>query len=203
MNNIKENLNEIVKVFGHKKKNKFFLYLKKISKQNNQVCNKEVKTGEGGWKCVDCELDSLSLICNNCFNKSKDIHKGHKILFNPKSHGYCDCGDPNVISKEGFCPEHKGPFSNKKDLFDFIKSSVDEKLLNKIDPILNKICILFIEKIHFLINKHFKNVKEKNDFENELFSMLDELINFITSLFKSNLGIILFCYFKIYRKFYF
>ena len=192
MKNIKEYLNETAKVFGHKNNNKFFKYLKNISKPNKQVCNKEVKTGEGGWKCVDCELDSLSLICYNCFNKSKDIHKGHKILFNPKSHGYCDCGDPNVINKDGFCPEHKGPFSNKKDLLDYIKSSIDEKILNEIDSILNNIFILFIEKINFLINKHFKKDKEKNDIENELFNMIDEFINFITNLYKSNLGLFYF-----------
>ena len=41
------------------------------------------------------------------------------------NNGYCDCGDPNVIIQEGFCPDHKGPFTNKEDLMNFIKSSFD------------------------------------------------------------------------------
>ena len=65
-----------------------FSYLKQISKPNSRVCNKEVSKGEGGWKCLDCELDTLAIFCTSCFNKAKEIHKGHKILFNPKKKSF-------------------------------------------------------------------------------------------------------------------
>ena len=94
---LKGHLNEISKVFGHKNNASFFKYLKKISKPSNQVCNKRVEKGEGGWKCLDCELDNQSIICNYCYNKSKEKHKGHKIFFDPEFYGFCDCGDPNTI----------------------------------------------------------------------------------------------------------
>ena len=123
------------------------MYLKSISKPNNTVCNKRIPEGEGGWKCLDCEVDSLSLICNDCFSKMKDKHKGHKISFNPANNGYCDCGDPNVILKEGFCPDHQGPFTNKNDLMNFIKDCLNETILNEINCKLNNIFNLFIEKI--------------------------------------------------------
>ena len=160
MEKLMQNINEIAKVFGYEYNDSFFSYLKSISKPNKQVCNKEVQIGEGGWKCIDCELDSLSLLCNDCFNKSKERHKGHKYLFNPNSGGYCDCGDPNVLIKEGFCPDHKGPFTNSKDLMDFIKISFDEKLQDDINPLLNNIFLLFIEKIDNLFNKQFENEKK-------------------------------------------
>ena len=128
MENVKIILNEISKEFGYEYNQSFFSYLKTISKPNTQICNKQISQGEGGWKCIDCELDSSSFLCNICFQKSKEKHKDHNILFNPNNYGFCDCGDPNVYIKEAFCPDHKGPFSNKKDLMNFIKSSIDEKI---------------------------------------------------------------------------
>ena len=112
MEQINEYLNDIAKEFGYEFNDLFFSYLKSISKPNNQVCNKRIPQGEGGWKCLDCEIDSQSIICNYCFSKSKEKHKNHKIRFGPRNYGYCDCGDPNAILPEGFCPEHQGPFKN-------------------------------------------------------------------------------------------
>ena len=73
MKKLKQYLDDIAAVFGYKYNEEFFSYLKDISKPNNQVCNKEVSRGEGGWKCLDCELDPLSLICNDCITKCGDI----------------------------------------------------------------------------------------------------------------------------------
>ena len=201
MEKVKEYLNKISKEFGYEYNQSFFTYLKKISKPNQQICNKQVPQGEGGWKCLDCELDSLSLICNNCFKKSKEIHKGHKILFNPNSHGFCDCGDPNVLNKESCCPDHKGPFSNKNDLMNFIKSSIDEKILNNINSLLNPIFLLLIEKIDVLLNKKYQNDEEKKKIEDELFPMIDELIFFVSILYKNNLSLFYFVTLKFTENF--
>ena len=106
MEKLKQNLNEIAKLFGYEYNDSFFLYLKSIAKPNNQVCNRHIHEGEGGWKCFDCELDQTSLICKDCFNKMKEFHKYHKTKFQPNISGYCDCGDSNVIIKNSFCPDH-------------------------------------------------------------------------------------------------
>ena len=201
MVNVKIILNEISKEFGYEYNQSFFSYLKTISKPNTQICNKQISKGEGGWKCIDCELDGLSLLCNNCFQQSKEQHKGHNILFNPSGCGFCDCGDPNVYIKEAFCPEHKGPFSNKNDLMNFIKSSIDEKILNNINSLLNQIFLLLIEKINIVLNKKYNNDEEKNNIENELFNMFDELIFFIAILYKNNLSLFYFVTLKFTENF--
>ena len=123
-------LNQIAEVFEYKYNELFFSYLKSISKPNNRLCGKEIKKGEGGFRCVDCSLLTNTVICNDCFNKTKDKHKGHNFIFKPYSNGFCDCGDPDCIIKESFCPDHQGPFTNEKDIRDYIKTCIDEKLLN-------------------------------------------------------------------------
>ena len=192
MEKLKQYLIKIAQVFEYKNDDQsFFSFLKTISKPSKQVCNKEVKIGEGGWKCYDCEIDTQSLICNYCFSKSKTIHKGHKVIFSPDSYGFCDCGDPNCISKKGFCPEHQGPFTNKKDLLKFIQSSINKKQLNEINILLDKIFLLFIEKINILYNKESNNKVIKR-FEVELFNMVDKLVSFISNLNKNNLELFYF-----------
>ena len=198
---LKGYLNEISKVFGHGNNSAFFKYLKKISKPSNQVCNKRVAKGEGGWKCLDCEIDSLSLICNSCFMNSRNFHKNHKIIFNKNIFGYCDCGDPNVINKEGFCPDHQGSFSNKKGLMNYIKSSFDEFSLNNINNILNNIFNFFTEKMNIIFNEKYKDEEEKNSIEDEILNMLDEFIIFITNLYKSNLSLFYFVTLKFAENF--
>ena len=117
---LQQNLNEIANVFEYKYDELFFYYLKLISKQNIYFCNKTIKKGEGGWKCLDCIIDSNSLMCNNCYNKSKEKHKGHRIKFYPEQHGFCDCGNHNFIIQESFCPDHQGAFTNKEEMINFI-----------------------------------------------------------------------------------
>ena len=207
MEKLKQNLEEIAKTFGYDYNDSFFSYLKSISKENKQVCNRHVAKGEGGWKCIDCELDTLILICNDCFNKSKEFHKGHRIIFNPNSSGYCDCGDPNVLIKEGFCPDHRGTIDNQKDLIKFIKESIDENILNKLNPLLDDIFLLLIEKIGILSKAQIdenemeeekeneeekEKEKEKEIIKKELFSMIGELISFCSNLYKNNLGLFYF-----------
>ena len=192
MEKLLQYLNQISKVFGFEYNNdSFFLYLKSISKPNNKVCNKIIPQGEGGWKCFDCEIDSLSLICNDCFSKMKDRHKGHKISFDPGNYGYCDCGDPNVIIPEGFCPHHQGPFKNKKDLINFINDCLDEKILNKINPLINNIFNLFIENISVLTNINDSDMKEeeRNNYLDNLYKMIDEIEKFCTNLYHNNLSL--------------
>ena len=169
---------KISQIFGYNKyDDSFFDYLKSISIPNTTKCGKEIKEGEGGWKCQDCEFSTLSVYCKECFIKEK--HIGHKIFYNSTANGFCDCGDKSILKKEGFCDKHKGDYDNMNDLMKFIKKNIPEKFISLINFILNKICLLFIDKIKF-VNKKI---------DDELFKMIDSLELFCNKLYKSNFGL--------------
>ena len=202
MEKLHANLSELASLFGYKYDESFFEFLKSISVPNTTICGKQIKLGDGGWKCRDCELDSYSIYCNDCFIKEKHIN--HEILFNPLSIGFCDCGVNSVLKPEGFCDKHKGDYDNIKDLMDFIKSSINEKLLDGINDIFNKIILLFIDKIKQLEDE--KNIKEEEKEENEkkdeeLYQMIDNLENFGDKLYKSNLSLFYFFTLKFTENF--
>ena len=163
MDEFQNHLSELASLFGYKYDDLFFEYLKSISIPNTTTCGKEIKEGDGGWKCLDCELGNYSIYCNECFIKEK--HKDHKTYFSPDSIGFCDCGSNLDLKPEGFCDKHKGDYDNIKDLMDFIKSSINEKLLDNINNIFNKIILLLIDKIKQLEDE--KNIKEEEKEEKE------------------------------------
>ena len=145
-------------------------------------------------------MDSLAIYCTTCFSKGRERHKGHKIQFEPTSRGYCDCGDPTVFVKEGFCPEHKGPFTSLKEIKNFIKTNIDEKLLNDINNILNEIFLLLIERINIIFNEKIEEEK-KEPTKNELFNMIDEFVHFISLLYDNNNGLFNFVTLKFTENF--
>ena len=118
MEKLETYLSELASLFGQKYDNIFFEYLKSISVPNTTTCGKQINLGDGGWKCKNCELDTYSIYCNDCFIKEK--HIGHEIFFNPGACGFCDCGVPIVLKPEGFCDKHKGDYDNMEDLINFI-----------------------------------------------------------------------------------
>ena len=170
MDDFNKILNDIYKLFGYEYKappllgnkyiysnednSSFFEYLKSISKPNNQICNKFIDKGKDRWKCFDCEIDSNSLICSDCMY----IHKEHKQIFiqNNDDYGFCNCCDSNMIKEKGFCSYHKGILNDEKKLMDYIKSSISIEL-TILNPILNKIFLLFINNISLLYNFSFLN----------------------------------------------
>ena len=153
---------ELASLFGYKYDDSFFEYLKSISTPNNTICGKRIIKDEGCWECKNCQITTNSIYCNGCFVKEK--HEGHEIYFYPSDTGVCDCGDATALKREGFCDKHKGDYDNIKDLMNYIKSSIDEKLLNNINEIFNKIFLLFIELIQNLYDNRY-----------EIFDMLDNL----------------------------
>jgi len=184
---IKSYINQISKAFGYEYNESFFSYLKSISPPNHQACAKEIKLGEGGFTCEDCSLMTNVIICTECFNKTKDKHKNHNVIFKPECNGFCDCGEPTAIIKESFCPDHKGPFTTEKEIMNFINSSIGENNTNIIDPIINNIFIEITKKIDEFYNKNLEDENKKN-VSNELFQMLDELLLFVSKLYESNLA---------------
>ena len=117
-------------------------YLESIALPHNCKCS-EIIDSLPGWKCLDCsELNSI--YCSNCYIKSKNLHKGHKIHYLPKSEkttGRCDCGDPNNLKV--FCPEHKGSFKEMKEIDEFIERSFQADILSKLNSFFDGLFLKF------------------------------------------------------------
>ena len=123
------------------------IYLKSIALPHNCKCS-EIIDSVPGWKCLDCS-ESDSIYCSNCYIKSKNLHKGHKVHYLPKTEkttGRCDCGDQENLRV--FCPEHKGPFKDIKEIDEFITKSFPENILSKLKEFLED---LFLEFSKYLI----------------------------------------------------
>ena len=109
---LKTQFNLFSNIFSYKKyDDKFLAFLKEIEKPSNNMCTKIFSIDEKAIRCEECgKLDS-SIICLDCYEKSKEFHKSHKILYETDAEGgCCDCGNPEVWDKNSFCPSHKGTF---------------------------------------------------------------------------------------------
>lgn len=52
------------------------------------------------YRCRDCGISPCMSICADCFHAGN--HEGHDFnMFKSQAGGACDCGDENVMSKEG------------------------------------------------------------------------------------------------------
>ena len=183
---------ELASLFGYEYDDSFFDYLKSISIPNVTTCGKEIKVGDGGWSCEECSLKVNTIYCNDCF--IKENHLNHKIYYDPNPDGFCDCGDNSMLKPEGFCDKHKGEYNNINDLMDYIKSSINEKLLDNINNIFNKIFNLFIDKIKFLYENNNNDEDEEEEAnDDEIYKMFEDLEIFIKKLYENNLS--LFYYF--------
>ena len=181
-------------------------YLEKISIPNKCVCASAINDIPG-WRCVDCSKSENTLYCNDCYIKSKDLHKGHKVYYWENSTGMCDCGDPSALNK--YCHEHSGPFREQKDIDDYIEKSfgkkVVENLKNFFDDfflnfskylILTEKCELFMYE--FFLEKYGKKLNEDLAKEKEdiLFIRLNfgrvfkNFIYFLRLITKNNLGMV-------------
>ena len=92
-------------------------HLKKISIPNNCVCAGIIDTIPG-WRCIDCSKYENAIYCNDCYLKSKDLHKGHEVYYSLGSKGMCDCGNPDSLNI--YCHAHSGPFVEQKQIDDYI-----------------------------------------------------------------------------------
>ena len=89
------------------------------------------------------------------------------------------------------------------DLMNFIKSSINEKLLNNINDIFNNIFSLFIVKIYSLFNKMNKYMEEEeeDEIEDEIYKMIDSLEIFGEKLYQNNLSLFYFFTLKFTENF--
>ena len=133
------------------------------------ICSKKM-IDVGGWRCADCVLNDNTIFCQDCWSQMKDKHKNHNIVYIGRVSGTCDCGDHNSISKEYFCPKHKGIFRNDIEIQNYIKSSLGEK----VPPLItSKSQAMFEDMAIFFV----KSINEKKTGTKEFFKIVNEFVN--------------------------
>ena len=179
--NLQKKINSFSMIFSYTKYNDEFLkYLKEIEKPSNNICVKIFKKGEKAIRCEECAFHNTSIICLECYEKTKDYHKTHNIIFETDVEGgCCDCGNPEVWKKESFCPEHKGSFLKEEEINNFIRNNFNKIIIEKI----TKWCD---ETLSFLA-KYFLEM-EKNDKinSNNLKEVFEVFLNFLSGIFTCN-----------------
>ena len=181
-------------------------YLEKIALPNKCVCA-AVIDNIPGWRCIECSTYENSIYCNDCYKKSKHLHKNHKVFYLYSSSGMCDCGDPNSLTT--FCTEHIGPYSNQKKIDEYISIIFQKEELFKLNNFFNNLFFTFskyfilTEKCEYFIrdsfNKKFNNnldinlKKEKEDIiflKSNFCIVFQNLLHFLRLISKNNLSMI-------------
>ena len=132
------------------------------------------------------------------------MHKGHKIHFLPKTEittGRCDCGDPNNLKT--FCPEHKEPFKDIKEIDEFIEKSFTSKILANLNIFFeefftnfSKFLILTEQCTFFRWDRLFfdiQNLEEKKDIgilEKNFCAVFQNFLTFLYEISKKNMGML-------------
>ena len=72
-------------IFNHSNilKPEFYQTLKACEFPTNQICGKDM-TEKGAFRCEECGISENSIICSECYEKSKKKHQNHKISFSSK-----------------------------------------------------------------------------------------------------------------------
>jgi len=181
-------------------------YLEKIAIPNKCVCA-AVIDNIPGWKCNECSKYENSIYCNDCYKKSKNLHKNHRVVYLYSSNGWCDCGDPESLNK--FCPEHIGPYLNQNKIDEYIaktfKKNVLENLNNFFKNLFSAFSKYFIltEKCEYFSNElleiKFNNtsdidsINEKNDIlflKSNFCIVFQNLLHFLRLISKNNLSML-------------
>ena len=184
-------------------------HLEKISVPNKCICAGIINEIPG-WQCIDCSKYENTIYCHNCFIKSRDLHKNHKVLYSYNSGGMCDCGDPDSLYQ--YCSEHSGPFTDQKQIDEYIQQSFSEKVLYNLKAffdeffikfskyfILTAKCDLFMEDIY---NEYFNDenpeMKDKLEVEKSDVDLVksnfciifQNFIYFLRLITKKNIGML-------------
>jgi hypothetical protein len=181
-------------------------YLEKISIPNKCVCA-GVIDNIPGWRCNDCSKYENVLYCNDCYKKSKDLHKGHKIFFLIDSNGMCDCGDPDSLYT--FCPDHSGPHSNQKQIDEYISKSFEKDVLDNLKTFFGEFFskmskyLIVTEKCKYFYNNslddkiNLDNInlsdeikKDINLLKSNFCVIFNKFIKFLKSITEKNLGML-------------
>ena len=188
---LNESIKEFHKIFNinFNNFNDALNYLEINAIPNNCVCAGVIEIIPG-WKCVECSRYENSIYCNNCYIKSKHLHKGHTIHYLPNSGGMCDCGDPDALTT--FCPEHSGPHTNQNDINEYISKSFPKNILTNLIKFFNiffqkfsKYLMLLEQFDYFYQDKFEEHFGNNNQNDKNLIIEKEDII-----LLKNNFGII-------------
>ena len=128
----------------------------------------------GGWRCLDCIKYENTVFCQNCWSQMKNQHKDHRIVFLTSVSGTCDCGDPNTIDKQYFCPKHKGPMTSDIEIEGYKKSCLGDKIVSDLKNI-NK--IMFKDMANYVI----RAIQDKKTNEKMFPEVIAGFIDFIST----------------------
>ena len=179
-------------------------YLEKIAIPNKCVCAGVIDSIPG-WRCVDCSKYENAIYCNDCYIKSKDLHKNHKVVFLYSSSGMCDCGDPDSLYT--FCPEHSGPYVDQEQIDNYISKTFEKGILEKLKEffddfflrfskflILTEKCDYFCPELFdekFKDNLNLSNEREDISLLKDNFCIVfQNLLHFIRLISEKNLGML-------------
>jgi len=154
-------------------------YLEKISIPNKSVCAGIIETIPG-FHCIDCSKYKNTAYCSDCFLKSKNIHKNHKVEFLYRDAGMCDCGDPDSLNT--FCSEHSGPLNDKKEIEEYIVKTFGEKILENLKKFFDEFFfefskyLILTEKCDLFMDVIFKEIF-RSDSKNELYDEIEDIFS--------------------------
>ena len=176
-------------------------YLKSISIPNKCVCA-GIIDNIPGWRCVECSIYENSIYCSKCFIKSKELHKNHKVEFLNSSGGMCDCGDPDALYT--YCSEHCGPYTEQKQIDEYINKVIPENILKNIKVFLDDLFYQFTKYLILtekwkLFYDYLLNSKDKKgeddiavtiDLKNYFSVIFKNFINFLRKITENNLAML-------------
>ena len=164
---------DILNLFSCSNNESLINKLKDLDYEAGSVCARKMKS-IGGWTCTDCEKNSNSILCQQCWSKVKDKHISHEIKYTIKTNGTCDCGDLNNIEISLFCPKHKGPLTKEDDIQNYINKFFSKELIQTFEEIIEN----FIKQILPYIIYNIENKKNNSKFNKNMKHFLD-LINIL------------------------
>ena len=174
--------------------------------ENKAIPNKCICAGVidniPGWRCVECSKYENAIYCNECYIKSKDAHKNHKVLYLFSSSGMCDCGDPDSLTT--FCPDHSGPLSDQKQIDEYISNSFEKEILDRLKYFFDHFFLRFseylilTEKCEYFYQESENELNEKTpDEKNDVMYLKDNfgvvfqnMIHFLRLISQKNLGML-------------
>ena len=183
-------------------------YLEKISIPNKCICAGVIEE-ISGWRCNDCSKYENCIYCNDCYLKSKDLHKDHNVFFLNDANGMCDCGDPDSLYI--YCPEHSGPFKEQKEINNYISKVFKKDILDKLKGFFENFFLRFSKYLvltekcdyfcQYYFDEKFNNIDNNNkDLLNEKDDILllkknfcivfQNLLHFLRLISQKNLGML-------------
>ena len=196
----KDKTDNFPKIFEKKSLDEVYEYLASISIPTKCECAGIIDKIPG-WRCIDCSKYENTIYCSNCYINSKHLHKNHKVEFLYSSGGMCDCGDPDSLYL--FCPEHCGPYTEQKQIDDYIVKSFDKNILQNLKLFFDDLFfefskyLLLTEKCKYfstqILKDNLKEGKEKEDvllLKKNFGIIFQNLLTFLFKITENNLGML-------------